>query len=98
MNNFIKVTGKDPHYPSLEIEMLISIRSIVKIYPVYGIKGRYGVYDRCPPVDEDAVFLGYCIQDRQGATYTCYDPAELEKLGLSETDITSPQAADIKKR
>ena len=95
MSNFIRVIGKDPFYPSLDIQMFISLDSIQKIFPIYGLKGKNNIYEQCTPIDQDAQFLAYGILDFKGHTYTCNDPEELKKIGI-ENKGKNPEITFLK--
>lgn len=83
MSDFIRVLGDDPYYKGHKSYLYLPINSIHRVCPIYAIKDEKGSYWRCAPEHEGAEILSYQVFALSGNDFSCGDPLELEKLGIS---------------
>jgi len=77
-SDFIRVFGDDPHSGE-KGHVLIHIRTITKIYPVWAVQEDGKLFGCTPDLDGAKVYFCH-IEDSAGNRYSCGDSKEMQKL------------------
>ena len=88
MSDFVKVFGKDPHYKVTDTPMYIAIHTIVKVYPVFGVRDETAeerTFYRCHAGHEKAELVTHKILTHDGEEYTLpIGDGPLQALGIKD--------------
>lgn len=95
MRNPIKVIGKDIHYTSLNVRMYIDGNNVIAAHPIFATRAQDGQLWRCVPDHDDAELVAYKLKCVDGALYDCSDQEELQKIGLSLTEVKMKQSIGL---